>query len=239
MKHGFLLLMGFAAGGAIADPLPAPALLPDGHVAAVRRYLDTLDRAGFSGVVLVEYRGETVISDGYGYSDIAKGRRNTPQTVFDIGSITKQFTAAAIMKLEMEGKLSTEDSLSKFFRDVPPDKSCITLHHLLRHSSGLRSNIGDDYDSISTISFIDSVLHSPLRFPCGTAFSYSNIGYSLLAIIVERTSGLPYETYLYENLWRPAGMKNTGYRRPDFDRELIATGYHNDGREWGRPTEKR
>ena len=207
-------------------------------VGTVRAYLDTLEQAGFSGAVLVEFHGKIVISKGYGYSDMLHGRRNSSRTVFDIGSITKQFTAAAILKLELEGRLSTDDKLSRFFKNVPGEKSDITIHHLLRHSSGLRSSIGGDYDSIAETDFIDSVMKSPLMFTPGTAFSYSNIGYSLLAIIIEKVAGVPYETYLYENLWRPAGMEQTGYRRPDFDKELIATGYYGDDRLWGKPTEK-
>ncbi len=216
-----------------------PDLEADQPITTVRAYLDTLERAGFSGAVLVEFHGNKVISEGYGYSDVLHGRRNSSQTVFDIGSVTKQFTAAAILKLEMEGRLSTDDKLSRFFKAVPGDKSEITIHHLLRHSSGLQSTIGGDYDSITAADFIDSVMRSPLIFTCGAAFSYSNIGYSLLAMIIERVSGVPYETFLYENLWRPAGMEQTGYRHPKFDEGLTAIGYHNDDRIWGRPTEKR
>jgi len=81
-------------------------------------------------------------------------------------------------------------------------------------------------------------MRSPLKSACGTAFFYSNIGYSLLAMIIEKVSGVPYERFLYENLWRPAGMEQTGYKRPDFDEKLIATGYFSDDRIWGKPTEK-
>jgi len=224
--------------GARADALTRSGQKAEEPVATVRAYLDTLEQAGFFGTVFVEFDGKVVISEGYGYSDVANRRKNSSRTVFDIGSITKQFTAAAILKLEMEGKLSTEDKLSEYYRNVPGDKSNITIHHLLRHSSGLQSNVGDDYDGVTEAAFTDSVLRSPLKFTPGTAFSYSNIGYSLLAIIVEKVAGVPYETYLYENLWRPAGMEQTGYGRPEFDEKLIAIGYDNDDRIWGRPTEK-
>ncbi len=231
-----VVLVSLVAAGACAQPVrEAEAGAP---AARVRAYLDTLEQAGFSGAVLVEFHGKVVISEGYGYSDVLNLRKNSTRTVFDIGSITKQFTAAAILKLEMEGKLSTDDRLSKFFKNVPGDKSGITIHHLLRHASGLTSNVGRDYDRITEAAFIDTVMRSPLKFPCGTAFSYSNIGYSLLAIIIERVSGIPYERFLYENLWRPAGMEQTGYKRPDFDEKLIATGYFSDDRVWGKPTEK-
>ncbi len=230
---GLLLLLGT---GASTHPDTGPEA--EGTVPAVRSYLDTLELAGFSGAVLVELHGKVVISEGYGYSDALNRRKNSSRTAFDIGSITKQFTAAAILKLEMEGRLSTDDKLSKFFKNIPGDKSDITIHDLLRHSSGLTSNVGRDYDSITETAFVDSVMRSPLKFTCGTAFSYSNIGYSLLAIIIERVAGIPYETFLYQNLWRPAGMEQTGYRRPVFDEKLIATGYFGDDRIWGKPSEK-
>jgi CubicO group peptidase (beta-lactamase class C family) len=238
MKYTGIILGLLTVVGAMvcAQAGPDPSAGTDVH--AVRAYLDTLEQTGFSGAVLVEHRGKEVISQGYGYREVRHRRRNSPQTVFDIGSITKQFTAAAILKLEMEGRLSTDDTLSLFFDNVPGDKSKITIHHLLRHSSGLQSVVGGDYDRITEARFVDTVMKSPLKFASGTAFSYSNIGYSLLAIIIEKISGMSYETYLYENLWRPARMEMTGYRRPDFREDLIATGYDNDDRIWGKPTEK-
>jgi CubicO group peptidase (beta-lactamase class C family) len=203
----------------------------------VEDYLEKLEKIGYSGSVLIALNGKSVISRGYGYSDIERKLKNSPQTIFDIGSITKQFTAAAILKLEMKGKLSTDDKITKYFQNVPPDKADITIHQLLRHSSGLRGGVGGDYEKIAEAEFIEKVLTSPLRFPVGTQFSYSNVGYSLLALIVEKVSGQSYEQYLYENLWKPAGMETTGYTRPNFDKTLIAAGYKN-GERWGKPTEK-
>jgi CubicO group peptidase (beta-lactamase class C family) len=229
-------VLSFLGAAVCAQPASGPETAAP--VRTVHAYLDTLEQAGFSGAVLVEFHGKIVISKGCGYSDLLQERKNSSRTVFDIGSITKQFTAAAILKLEMEGRLSTDDKLSRFFKNTPGDKSDITVHQLLRHSSGLKSTVGGDYDSIAEATFIDSVMKGPLKFTPGTAFSYSNIGYSLLAMIVEKVAGVPYETFLYENLWRPAGMEQTGYRRPEFDRGLIATGYKNDDRSWGKPTEK-
>ncbi len=105
-------------------------------------YLTELEKIGFSGTVLVELNGKQVISKGYGFSDQSTLRRNDPSTIFDIGSITKQFTAAAILKLEMQGKLSTDDRLSMYFDNIPKDKEIIAIHDLLRHQSGLISNVG-------------------------------------------------------------------------------------------------
>ena len=201
-------------------------------------YLSELENVGFYGSVLVEINGEKVFSKGYGFSDVEKQIKNSPTTVFDIGSITKQFTAAAILKLEMQGKLSTDDKISKFFDKLPADKQQITIHDLLRHQSGLISNVGRDFEKISEKEFIDKVFNSDLQFPVGSSFSYSNIGYSLLAIIIEKTSNQSYETYLYENLWKPSQMEMTGYTRPAFDNNLVAVGYEYDNKVWGRPTDK-
>jgi len=194
-------------------------------VKSIEAYLEKLDKIGYSGSVMVAVNGKPVISRGYGYSDREQKITNSPKTISDIGSITKQFTAAAILKLEMQGKLSTDDKITKYFQNVPPDKSEITLHQLLRHASGLRGGVGGDYEKITEPEFVEKVFNSPLRSPVGTKFGYSNVGYSLLALIVEKVSGQSYEQYLYENLWKPAGMEMTGYSRPKFDKTLIAVGY--------------
>ena len=144
-------------------------------VQKVENYLNSIEEVGFSGTVLLELNGSVVSSKGYGFGNIDKNIKNTPGTIFDIGSITKQFTAAAILKLEMQGKLSTNDKISRYFRNVPKDKLEITIHDLLRHQSGLQSNVGGDYDKITKPAFIDSVMHSQLKFEPALRFSYSNI----------------------------------------------------------------
>jgi len=203
----------------------------------VESYLEELEKVGFSGSVLIEINGNKTISRGFGYRDLEEELRNTPDTVFDIGSVAKQFTAAAILKLEMQGKLTTDDKLPGYFDNVPDDKAGITIHQLLRHSSGLPSVVGGDYDKITESVFIEKALSSPLSFEAGARFSYSNVGYSLLGLIVEKASGKGYEEFLYENLWRPATMESTGYGRPNFAPDMIAVGYAGDER-WGKPTDK-
>lgn len=207
------------------------------RIKVIEAYLNKMERIGYSGSVLVASDEKPVISKGYGYLDEERKIKNSPRSILDIGSITKQFTAAAILKLEMQGKLSTNDTITKYFHNVPIDKSDVTIHQLLRHSSGLRGGVGGDFERISEADFVEKVFASPLRFPVGTEFSYSNIGYSLLALIIEKVSGQTYESYLYENLFRPAGMETTGYSRRAFDKDLIAVGYTGSKR-WGRPTDK-
>ena len=118
------------------------AVPPGGTVrgeAATRldQHLSRAERVGFSGVVVVGRNGEVILSKAYGLADRAAERRVTPETVFDIGSITKPFTASAVLKLVDEGKLRVTDSIARFFDSVPADKKAITIHHLLTHTSGL------------------------------------------------------------------------------------------------------
>lgn len=203
----------------------------------INDYLLAMEKAGFDGSILVAINNEKKISKGFGFSNREKRIKNTPATVYDIGSITKQFTATAILKLEMQGKLNTDDKITKYFDSVPQDKANITIHDLLRHQSGLTANVGKDFESISEAEFLNKVFKSTLKSAPGTNFSYSNIGYSLLAMIIEKVSNQSYEAYLYENLWKPALMEQTGYRRPVFDADRIALGYFMNDSIWGKPSE--
>ncbi len=187
---------------------------------------------GWSGAALVAKGGTVLIEKGFGYADRETKRAQTTGTVFSIGSITKQFTAAAIMKLESTGKLSLEDPISKYFADAPADKARITIHQLLTHTAGFPGAIGDDYENVDAAEFARLAFAEPLLGPPGQQYEYSNVGYSLLGIIVEKIGGLGYEQFLRENLWLPAGMKHTGYVLPGFKKEQLATGYR-DGKRWG------
>ncbi len=204
----------------------------------IESYLDGIEKAGFTGTVLVEHDGKIVVSRAFGMRDLERNIRNDENSVFDIGSLTKQFTAAAILKLEMLGKLSTDDKITKYFDNVPADKAEITIHHLLRHISGLTGDVGGDYEKITREEFLAKLMASPLESKPGELFGYSNIGYSLLAMIIEKLSGGNYEDYLYADLFHPAGMESTGYSRPRFDPDSIAVGYRWDGQVWGKPTDK-
>ena len=98
--------------------------------------------------------------------------------------------------------------------------------------------MGGDYDVISQVDYLNQLMSQPLLFNVGQKFEYSDSGYSLLAQIIERASGLSYEDYLYQHLFKPAGMENTGYSRPKFKIKDIAVGYKHD-RYWGKPTDKK
>jgi CubicO group peptidase (beta-lactamase class C family) len=196
-----------------------------------------LRAADFRGNLLLASNGVVLFRKGYGSSDRENGVPYDVATVFSIGSITKQFTAAAILKLEMQGKLHVEDTLVKYLSEVPEDKRGITLHQLLTHTSGLESDFAGDFDPVGRDEYVRRILASKLRSKPGETYFYANSGYSLLGAIVEIVSGIPYEQFLRENLFLPAGMKETGYRLPKWDLRRIAVGYK-DGKRWGRLADK-
>jgi len=196
---------------------------------SIDEYLSRTVPFGFSGAVLVAREGEIILNKGYGYADRKQMIENSPANVFLTGSVTKQFTAAAIMKLEMMGKLNTEDKLSQYFVNLPKDKEAILLKHLLTHTSGLPLAFSeDDFESISREVYVKQAWAAELEFPPGTEFNYSNVGYTLLAIIIENLSGLTYEEFLQKHLFRPAGMARTGYRLPNWKKENFVHLYRDD-----------
>jgi CubicO group peptidase (beta-lactamase class C family) len=196
-------------------------------------YMSRLERLGFSGGALAVKGADVLLMKAYGLADREKKIRLATDSVFSLGSITKQFTAAAILTLEMQRKLAVTDPISKVLGPVPPDKSAITLHHLLTHSSGLESDFADtDFEPVGREEYVRRALASKLLFKPGEGYEYSNAGYSLLAAIVEKVSGQPYETYLIEHVLGPAGMRETGYKAPAWSPARLAHGYR-DGEEWG------
>lgn len=191
----------------------------------------------FSGVVLVAAGGDVVV-EAMGFADREAQRPNRADTVFDIQSITKQFTAAAILRLEMDGLLSVDDPVGTYIEGLPEDKAAITLHQLLTHTAGLPEDLGGDYEPIDRRAYLDLVGEAPLSSQPGTEYAYSNAGYSVLAAVIEIVSGRSYEAYLHEALFEPAGLTLTGYVLPDFDDRAVAIGY--DGTHpAGRPTDQR
>ncbi len=206
--------------------------------AKLDRHLAQIVPKGFSGAFLVAKNGKVLLEKGYGLANRENKTSYAPETVFDIGSITKQFTGAAILKLEMQGKLRTTDKIGTYFKDAPSDKANITLHQLLTHSAGFIDVLGGDYDKLSREEMIRDAFASKLLFAPGERHVYSNLGYSLLAAIIEMTSGQSYERYLHENLFKPAGMKTTGYSIPKWKPQTVAAGYRSDNTNWGTPLDK-
>lgn len=217
-----------------ASLLPHPTFAqPDGPpTERLQTYLQRATQNGYSGSVLVAAGGKILLEQGYGMADREAKRPQTAETVFSVGSISKQFTAAAIAKLWSQGKLAFDDPLSKFFPDAPADKAAITLHQLLTHTGGWPDALGDDYDNLNAAQFAHLAFSTPLASKPGEAYRYSNVGYSLLGIVVERVSGTGYERFLREQLWLPAGMTRTGYLLPGHKPADLAVGYQ-DGQRWG------
>lgn len=208
----------------------------------LRGYFQKAAGLGFSGAELVATGDNVLLRNGYGWADEKRRIPIVAETVFDIGSITKVFTAVAVMQLEERGKLSTADPITKYFPNVPEDKSAITLHHLLTHTAGLQH---EDFYSEATPAirliltdrekFIQRILSYPLAFEPGAKRLYSNSGFSFLAAIVEKLSGQSYEKYLRENILHPAGMLHTGYVIPKWNRRLVARGYNDGPTDYGYP----
>jgi CubicO group peptidase (beta-lactamase class C family) len=188
----------------------------------------------FSGYVLVTQHDQPIFSHAYGLADRARQVPATADTSFRIGSVTKQFTAASILKLEQEGKLSVQDPIGKHLPEYPAPGKDLTIHQLLTHTSGIPDLTSDPEvaarkaQHYSPAELLALFWNKPLEFPAGSRFAYSNSNYDVLGAIIERVSGKPYATYLPDELFRPAGMLRTvvGDAESATDR---AEGYQLDG----------
>lgn len=187
----------------------------------------------FNGSVLVAENGKVVYKKGLGLANMEWNIPNTPDTKFRLGSITKQFTAALILKLVEEGKIKLDGKVSDYLPDYRKDTGGkVTVHHLLNHTSGIPSYTGmpnffNDVsrDPYTVTDFVKKYTSGDLEFEPGSKFSYNNSGYFLLGAIIEKVTGQTYEQVLKEKILDPLGMKNTGYDHHDAIIEKRATGY--------------
>lgn len=188
----------------------------------------------FMGSVLVARNGSVMLSKGYGSANLEWGIPNAPTTKFRLGSLTKQFTAAAILLLEERGKLSVNDPLKKHIPDAPAAWDKVTIFHLLTHTSGIPSFTGfPDYGPTEAIPTTPQKLvarfrDKPLEFQPGEKFNYSNSGYVLLGYLIEKIAGQSYASFVEQNLFGPLGMKDSGI---DSNAAIIpnrASGYEPD-----------
>jgi CubicO group peptidase (beta-lactamase class C family) len=189
----------------------------------------------FSGSVLVARGGRIVLSRGYGMANYELDAANTPETKFRLGSVTKQFTAMAILQLEERGKLKVTDTIRTILPDYPPTGDKVTIHHLLTHTSGV-PNLTElpDYPRTMTLpSTVEQTIGRfkdlPLDFTPGEKFSYSNSNYVLLGAIIEKVTGRSYEDYLRENIFSVIGMKDSGYDHHETVLKNRASGYEFPG----------
>jgi CubicO group peptidase (beta-lactamase class C family) len=170
----------------------------------------------FMGSIVVARAGKIFFERSYGFADVEKDVPNTLQTKFNIGSLTKQFTGLAILQLAQNLKLNLEDPVSKYYDKAPPGWEKITIYHLLTHTSGIPNPDISDYSKgiaqpYTPEELISIFVTKPLDFPPGTKRQYSNSGYYLLGYIIENVSGKQYADYIRENIFKPAGMQNSGY----------------------------
>jgi CubicO group peptidase (beta-lactamase class C family) len=174
----------------------------------------------FSGAVLVSKDGETVFANAYGFANAEHQVPNTTKTKFRLGSMTKQFTAMAILILQERGKLKVDEPVGKYLDDAPKAWEGVTLHHLLTHTGGVASYTDDPgYPKKMAMpetvkSMIARFRDKPLDFKPGEKFHYSNSGYFLLGAVIEKVSGKSYEAFLKEAIFDPLGMNDTGYDHP-------------------------
>lgn len=213
-----------------------------------QNYIDELaTEYEFNGVVYATQNGKVLCQGGYGIANTDEDKEVTVDTLFSIGSISKQFCAAAVLLLQEQGKLSVNDTVEKYFPDYTVAKD-ITLHQLLTMRSGIRDYVNKDYSYVdqpyptdyyelsdeftveeTRASILNWLYTQRLKFTPGTTHNYSNTNYFLLAIIVEQASGMSYNDFLRENIFKPLEMTNTGFyidlvKSPDLAEECSPYG---------------
>ncbi len=202
----------------VVSIVPAQAQVDPDRLERIEAFLDTIGNNGnFNGAVLISQNGEVLVSRAYGLANVEWDIPNTVQTKFRIASLTKQFTAMAILLLQERGSLTVQDPVCQYFEECPEAWQDITIHHLLTHTSGIPEHVNPQTlretgtSSIRPSEIIDLFKDRPLDFPPGETWQYSNSGYIVLGYIIDEVSGVPYQRFLRENFFEPLGMDDTGY----------------------------
>ena len=227
-RRAVLILVCSAASTALAQPKPAPTPVPapPPEARAAARLDATWRSHGSPGVsVAVAEHGRIVFGSGAGYADLESLSPASSQTVYDIGSISKVHTAVAIMQLVEQGKVKLDDDIRVYIPSVPDKGSPITIRHLMTHTSGIRHYKDSDFEgtpadeNVHRYASIEEAIgifkDDPLLFPPGKYYSYTSYGVNMLQAVVEKGSGKPFETYMREAVWDPAGMSATQFNVPD------------------------
>ncbi|MDC6390720.1 serine hydrolase [Maribacter sp. PR1] len=196
-----------------------------------------LEYGKFNGSVLVAHEGEVLLKKGYGWANMEWDIPNAPNTKHRLGSITKQFTAMLILQLAAEGKLDLQAPISTYLPDYPKEKGAkITTHHLLTHSSGIPNYTSfpgffeeESRNPYTPEEFVKKFQDKELDFAPGSQYSYSNSGYFLLGVLIEKLSGKSYEEMLHDNILTPLGMNDTGFDHHEDILKNRATGYEKNG----------
>ena len=240
-----LIAVAFAPAAAATTPVtidPGPpasvqlealARVPDGLPQLRAALADLAARGQFNGAVVVARGDQLLLREAYGLADVTTGQRLTPDDRFRLASVSKQFTSAAILRLQDEGRLSTRDAVCRWISPCPDGWEDIRLSHLLSHTSGLpdlmdRPGWGDRRVTPATLDELtrETEQYRPGFVP-GTRADYNNAGYNLLAAVVERVSGEPFESYLQTTFFAPLGMTNTGSDADDQGHGIVLG--HNGG----------
>ncbi len=194
---------------------------------------------GFYGGALVAEKGKVLFKDGYGLQNKEQEIKNTAETIFPYGSIVKDYTRAAALLLEIDGKISLSDNITKYFSNIPADKQTITVEHLVSHRSGLPAyfdmhpeiearwpDIPGDFKPVTKKEAENYILDLPLGFEPGTKEEYSNAGYTLLALVIEKATGMSFENVVAEKFFKPANMTHTDFIGSRlWPEDKVATGY--------------
>jgi CubicO group peptidase (beta-lactamase class C family) len=208
-----LVLMTLPTGLRAAGPVPAETI--DKIGAAVMEGIDQKTVASIAVGIVKD--GNLVLARGYGFADLENDVPATAESVYRLGSITKQFTALAIMQLAEQGKLTVDDELTKFLPDYPTAGHKVTVHQLLNHTSGIKSytSLKEFFKQARNDFSHDELLamfkNEPFDFEPGAKWQYNNSGYYLLGMIIEKVSGQKYSAYLEDHIFKPLGMTATRY----------------------------
>jgi D-alanyl-D-alanine carboxypeptidase len=169
---------------------------------------------GIPGLTIAIRKGTAIFTRSYGIGDVDSGTEGRTDTVYQIASVTKQFTAAAILRLEEDARLAVGDRAGLYLPELDERFDAITIRHLLTHTSGLRdyeSQLQNPFEEISQQEIIEIITSTGPLFSPGSEYQYSNSGYYLLGVIIERTSGRSYEQFLRETFFQPLGLTHTSY----------------------------
>jgi CubicO group peptidase (beta-lactamase class C family) len=213
------LLLAVILSACATQPTPDPKVLSAEFDALVEKN----HQAGlFDGSVLVTQNGQVIFSKGYGFADREKKIPNTPQTKFRIASVTKQFTAMAILLLQQQGKLSLEDSICNYITDCPDIFKPVKIRHLLSQSAGIPNSTAYSMPGDQMLSKSATLFFQP-----GEQFKYQDVTFNIAGRIIETVSGQSYASFLKQNIFEPLGMSNSGVddmKQTDLD---LAKGYSN------------
>lgn len=241
-RLGLILVLSSIHAFAQANDSPkvrAAFKLPTNFAEKTAKYMQERVRVtGFSGAVLVAHDGKPVFRQGYGLANHDLGVPNTPKTKFRTGSLTKQFTATAILLLEERGKLNVTDPVNKYLSDWPKAWNEVTIHHLLSHTGGLPRLTTQVLHDVSGLTRgapppfrAIRELHKPgeelqpLDFKSGEKFAYSNHGYIVLGMLIEKVSGKTYCEFMRGEIFRPLEMTDTDCEEPRMIQKQRANGY--------------